>query len=139
MNSPDPVPLGAYRGFTTELLFDTVERQYVVRLKGETSRNVPLGEDIHGNITRIDNGIERFEEMLKGAENDLENTEKQFETAKAEAEKPFSKEEELKCKMARLDELNMLLNLDKNDIEIVGGEHDEGEAQPEKRERDYER
>lgn len=83
MNSPDPVPLGAYRGFTTELLFDTVERQYVVRLKGETSRNVPLGEDIHGNITRIDNGIERFEEMLKGAENDLENTEKQFETAKA--------------------------------------------------------
>ena len=99
MNSPDPVPLGAYRGFTTELLFDTVERQYVVRLKGETSRNVPLGEDIHGNITRLDNGIERFEEMLKGAENDLENTEKQFETAKAEAEKPFSKEEELKSKM----------------------------------------
>ena len=139
MNSPDPVPLGAYRGFTTELLFDTVERQYVVRLKGETSRNVPLGEDIHGNITRIDNGIERFEEMLKGAENDLENTEKQFETAKAEAEKPFSKEEELKSKMARLDELNILLNLDKNENEIVGGELDEGEAQPEKRERDYER
>ena len=139
MNSPDPVPLGAYRGFTTELLFDTVERQYVVRLKGETSRNVPLGEDIHGNITRIDNGIERFEEMLKGAENDLENTEKQFETAKAEAEKPFSKEEELKSKMARLDELNILLNLDKNENEIVGGEPDEGEAQPEKRERDYER
>lgn len=132
MNSPDPVPLGAYRGFTTELLFDTVERQYVVRLKGETSRNVPLGEDIHGNITRIDNGIERFEEMLKGAENDLENTEKQFETAKAEAEKPFSKEEELKSKMARLDELNILLNLDKNENEIVGGEPDEGEAQPEK-------
>ena len=139
MNSPDPVPLGAYRGFTTELLFDTVERQYVVRLKGETSRNVPLGEDIHGNITRIDNGIERFEEMLKGAENDLENTEKQFETAKAEAENPFSKEEELKSKMARLDELNILLNLDKNENEIVGGEPDEGEAQPEKRERDYER
>ena len=139
MNSPDPVPLGAYRGFTTELLFDTVERQYVVRLKGETSRNVPLGEDIHGNITRIDNGIERFEEMLKGAENDLENTEKQFETAKAEAEKPFSKEEELNSKMARRDELNILINLDKNENEIVGGEPDEGEAQPEKRERDYER
>ena len=80
-----------------------------------------------------------FEEMLKGAENDLENTEKQFETAKAEAEKPFSKEEELKSKMARLDELNILLNLDKNENEIVGGELDEGEAQPEKRERDYER
>ena len=41
--------------------------------------------------------------------------------------------------MARLDELNILLNLDKNENEIVGGELDEGEAQPEKRERDYER
>lgn len=139
MNSPDPVPLGAYRGFATELLFDTMERQYVVRLRGETTRNVPLGEDVHGNITRLDNGIERFAEMLQSAENDLENTEKQFETAKTEVEKPFSKEEELRSKMARLDELNIMLNLDKNENEIVGGEPDEGETQPQRKGRDYER
>ena len=42
MTSPDPIPLGEYRGFQMEILFDTVERNYVVRLKGETSRNVPL-------------------------------------------------------------------------------------------------
>ena len=139
MNSPDPIPLGEYRGFQTELLFDTVERTYVVRLKGETSRNVPLGEDIHGNITRIDNGIERFAETLADTKNELENTQNQFDTAKKEVEKPFSKEEELKAKTARLDELNILLNMDKRENEIVGGEPDEGEITDRKKEKSYER
>ena len=107
MNNPDAIPLGEYRGFQMELYFDTVQRNYVVKLKGETSRDVPLGDDAHGNIVRIDNGIERFEETLADTKNSLENTEKQFETAKQEIEKPFAKEEELRAKTARLDELNI--------------------------------
>ena len=139
MNSPDAIPLGEYRGFQMELYFDTVQRNYVVKLKGETSRDVPLGDDSHGNIVRIDNGIERFEEALADTENSLENTEKQFETAKQEIEKPFAKEEELRAKTARLDELNILLNMDKKEIEIVGGEPDEGEAVGGRKEKSYER
>lgn len=138
MNSPDAIPLGEYRGFQMELYFDTVQRNYVVKLKGETSRDVPLGDDSHGNIVRIDNGIERFEEALADTENSLENTEKQFETAKQEIEKPFTKEEELRAKTARLDELNILLNMDKKENEIVGGEPDEGEM-IEKKSRNFER
>ena len=139
MTSPDPIPLGEYRGFQMELLFDTVERNYVVRLKGETSRNVPLGEDIHGNITRIDNGIERFAETLADTRNELENIQNQFETAKKEVEKPFTKEEELKAKTARLDELNILLNMDKRENEIVGGEPDEGDDVTIQKDKSYER
>ena len=139
MNSPDAIPLGEYRGFQMELYFDTVQRNYVVKLKGETSRDVPLGDDAHGNIVRIDNGIERFEETLADTKNSLENTEKQFETAKQEIEKPFAKEEELKAKTARLDELNILLNMDKKENEIVGGEPDEGEAVGGRKEKSYER
>lgn len=139
MNSPDAIPLGEYRGFQMELYFDTVQRNYVVKLKGETSRDVPLGDDSHGNIVRIDNGIERFEETLADTKNSLENTEKQFETAKKEIEKPFVKEEELKAKTARLDELNILLNMDKKENEIVGGEPDEGEAVGGRKEKSYER
>ena len=138
MNSPDAIPLGEYRGFQMELYFDTVQRNYVVKLKGETSRDVPLGDDSHGNIVRIDNGIERFEEALADTKNSLENTEKQFETAKQEIEKPFAKEEELRAKTARLDELNILLNMDKKENEIVGGEPDEGEM-IEKKSRNFER
>ena len=139
MNSPDAIPLGEYRGFQMELYFDTMQRNYVVKLKGETSRDVPLGDDAHGNIVRIDNGIERFEETLADTKNSLENTEKQFETAKQEIEKPFAKEEELKAKTARLDELNILLNMDKKENEIVGGEPDEGEAVGGRKEKSYER
>ena len=139
MNSPDPIPLGKYRGFETELLFNTAERNYEVRLKGATSRNVPLGDDAHGNIIRLDNGIERFAESLSLAENDLENTKNQLETAKKEVQKPFIGEEELKTKLARLDELNILLNMDKRDNEIVGGEPDEGEVPNTRKEKTYER
>ena len=139
MNSPDAIPLGEYRGFQMELYFDMVQRNYVVKLKGETSRDVPLGDDAHGNIMRIDNGIERFEETLADTKNSLENTEKQFETAKQEIEKPFAKEEELRAKTARLDELNILLNMDKKENEIVGGEPDEGEPVGGRKEKSYER
>ena len=139
MNSPDPIPLGKYRGFETELLFNTAERNYEVRLKGATSRNVPLGDDAHGNIIRLDNGIDRFAESLSLAENDLENTKNQLETAKKEVQKPFIQEDELRSKLARLDELNILLNMDKTENEIVGGEPDEGEVPNTRKEKTYER
>ncbi len=127
MNSPDPIPLGKYRGFETELLFNTTERTYEARVKGATSRNISLGDDANGNITRIDNGIEKFAESLTLAQNDLENTQNQFETAKKEVQKPFAQEDDLKAKLSRLDELNILLNMDKTENEIVGGEPDESE------------
>ena len=139
MNSPDPIPLGKYRGFETELLFNTTERNYEVRLKGATSRTVTLGDDANGNIIRLDNGIERFAESLSLAENDLENTQNQLETAMKEVQKPFIQEEELKTKLARLDELNILLNMDKRENEIVGGEPDEGEVPEKRKEKTYER
>ena len=139
MNSPDPIPLGKYRGFETELLFNTTERNYEVRLKGATSRTVTLGDDANGNIIRLDNGIERFAESLSLAGNDLENTQNQLETAMKEVQKPFIQEEELKTKLARLDELNILLNMDKTESEIVGGEPDEGEVPEKRKEKTYER
>ena len=127
MSSPEPIPLGKYRGFDTELLFNSTERTYEVKLKGATSRNITLGDDAYGDITRIDNGIEKFAESLTFAENELENTHNQFVIAKKEVQKPFAQEEDLKAKLSRLDELNILLNMDKTEDEIVGGEPDESE------------
>ena len=138
MSSPEPIYLGKYRGFDMELSFDTLERTYMIKIKGSTSRNVFLGEDSYGNITRIDNGVEKFSEALSFAENELANTKAQFETAKTEVEKPFAQDEELKTKLARLDELNILLNMDKTENEIVGGEPDESEVPPEKKVKEYE-
>ena len=139
MSSPEPIYLGKYRGFDMELSFDTLERTYMIKIKGSTSRNVFLGEDSYGNITRIDNGVEKFSEALSFAENELANTKAQFETAKTEVEKPFAQDEELKTKLARLDELNILLNMDKTENEIVGGEPDESEVPKKQKEKIFER
>lgn len=139
MTSPDPVPLGRYRGFELELSFNTFDRVYEVKIKGKSSRSIALGDDIHGNLTRIDNAVERIPEVLTAKRDDLDNTEKQFETAKIEVEKPFSKEEELKAKTARLDELNIILNLDKRENELADDAPDEGDDAPQRKEKEQER
>lgn len=122
-----------------ELSFDTFEREYRVRLKGELSYSTALGSDVYGNITRLDNVLEGLEKRLDLSVQELENTEKQFEAAKVAVEKPFEKEEELKSKTARLDELNILLNMDKRENEIVGGEPDESEVELPEKKKQYER
>jgi hypothetical protein len=49
---------------------------------------------------------------------------------KAEVERPFAQKGELKTKSARLDELNILLNMDQKDNELVDREPDEGAEEP---------
>ena len=135
----EPTPLGEYRGFKMELEFDTFERAYAVKLKGHFTHSITLGTDIYGNITRIDNAVDNIEARLHKAEEQLENTKAQFEIAKVEVEKPFAQEDELKQKMARLTELNALLDMDKGDTPVVGGEPDEGDLPPTRNRNDRER
>ena len=138
MTSPDPVPLGEYRGLKMELYFDSMARTYNVKLKGESSANVVLGSDTRGNIVRIDNAVDRFEEKLVSAKEELANTENQFEIAKKELEKPFAKEGELDEKLKRLNELNIMLDMDKRENEIVDGEP-EADDKEKRKEKYYER
>ena len=139
MNSPDPITLGTYRGFGLELSFDTMERTYKVKIRGAASRTISLGTDPVGNITRIDNAIEKISDNLEAVKAELEGLEKQFEVAKEEVKKPFSKEQELKEKTDRLNVLNGLLNVDKRDNELVDDAPDEGEELPDRNLKELER
>ena len=64
---------------------------------------------------------------------------KKLEIAKESLKEPFSREEELQEKQARLNELNALLNVDKRDNEFCDEEPDENEIKQPKRERNIER
>ena len=132
MTSPDPVPLGQYRGFAMDLSFESLSREFKVTLKGALYYTTPLGTDIFGNILRLDNLLGSMEDRIKTCRDELENTKVQLENAKQEVEKPFPQEEELKTRSARLDELNILLNMDKRESEIVDGDRDEREEAPDK-------
>ena len=123
MKSSDAFHLGSYRGFNMDMYFDTVGRQYGIRLRGRLSHDVKLSTDIHGNITRLDNALDGIEKRLERTVADLEDTQKQFNTAKIEVQKPFPQEEELRTKTVRLNELNALLDVDKkDDVELFGNE-----------------
>lgn len=70
-----------------------------------------LGTDARGNITRIDNSLDRLPENLENWQTKLANLLQQQEAAKAEVGKPFPQEEELRLKSARLAELDAELNI----------------------------
>ena len=124
MKNPDPVPLGTYRGFDMTLSFDTLNREYEIELRHKARHRATLGSDVFGNITRLDNALENIEKKLKLAEEQHENLLAQYETAKTEVTKEFANEDELNEKTKRLDELNILLNMDKRENEILDEKED---------------
>ena len=119
MTCKEPIEIGVYKGFKMILSFDTFDRTFHLDLKNKLSYNLALGSDLLGNITRIDNTLGNIKNKLEKSKNDLAETRKQFENAKLETQRPFPQEEELKQKSKRLDELNIQLNLNKNDKEII--------------------
>lgn len=108
----EPVTVGSYRGFTMAMSVEDFGRQFVLTLRGEMSHRVELGKDVRGNIVRIDNALNQIPARIQAAQAQLENVKNQLDTAKAEVNKPFQKEDELKTKSARLSELNAELNID---------------------------
>ena len=139
MTSPVAIPLGSYRGFEMELAFDKVSRSFELSLIGALHHKVSLGDDKLGNITRVNNALETLPDNLENAKGLLDDVIKQIENAKAEVSKPFAQEDELQTKSKRLNELNVLLNLDERDDSLLDGEPDEGDEQPKQRGKGMER
>ena len=139
LTSTDPVPLGSYRGLKLTLCFDSFEKLFKISMQGTLTYKVGLGTDVFGNIQRMDNLLESMPTRQLDYKEKLKNLEIQVEIAKQEVEKPFPREEELKAKSARLDQLNILLNMDKRENEIVDGVQDEGEIQPQRESRGWDR
>ena len=139
MLSPEATQIGSYRGLTLELAFDTFAREYRLTMIGQLRHTVTLGTDVFGNLQRMDNALEGLPIKEQTCREQLSNLQTQLETAKAEVQKPFPREEELTTKTARLEELNTLLNLDHKESEIVDAEPDEDQRPPERRRPQMER
>ena len=117
--------IGSYKGFALLLSFDPLSQQFKLTMRGHLSHTIDLGSDIHGNIQRIDNALEAFPVKLEVCEKQLATLIEQRENAKAEVEKPFMQEEELKTKSARLAELDALLNIAKRESDVIDAETEE--------------
>ena len=119
MLTPEPTQVGSYRGLTLELSFDSFSQEYRLTMIGQLRHMATLGTDVFGNIQRMDNLLESLPLKEQACREKLSDLHNQLETAKVEVLKPFPREEELQTKLARLEELNALLNMDKREPEVV--------------------
>lgn len=127
MNGAETVSIGSYRGFFMLLSYDGAANEFRMVLKGKLSHTAVLGADAGGNVTRIDNALEKITEHLANARSQLAHTTEQLENARTEMTAPFPKEAELAEKTRWLNELNVLLNLNEQDRPVMADEPDEGD------------
>ena len=86
-----------------------------------------MGTDSNGNITRINNCLENIAKDIPLETEILDNIHLQLENAKIEEQKEFPKEQELKEKLKKLDEINAELKINDNEHEMIGDEQEEKE------------
>ena len=107
----EEVKIGEYRNFELFVYYDSFSNQYKFNLKGEENHYGEFGTDEIGNITRMDNVLDRMPERLEQTLGKLKDTENQLETAKLEIKKKFPQAELLKEKTLRLADVNNLLDM----------------------------
>jgi len=106
--------------FSKELLIEKnfIDVNYMV-LRGKTDYKAELSTSPVGNMLKLENLCHGISSKVPELEKMLEQYQRDLEQAKEEYEKPFMQEEELKEKTARLNELNVQLDLEKEKVENV--------------------
>lgn len=111
----DGEKIGEYRNFDLFIKYDSFFNKYNFILKGKGEYRGEFGTDEIGNITRMDNVLDKLPERLENTISKLKDTEEQFQTAKIEIQKTFPQAELLKDKTLRLAEVNNLLDMGKSE------------------------
>jgi hypothetical protein len=125
----EPLPIGEYRGFQMEVLWDHHGGIHMVRLCGQGQHKVEMGTDARGNISRIDNALGDLPKELQLKQRALGEAQQQLAVALAEKDKPFPQETELAKKTARLGELTVELQVDEREPVIIADDApDEGDG-----------
>jgi len=124
----DTYPIGSFKGFELLVEKNYMETNYMV-LRGKTEYKAELSTSPVGNMVKLENlfhGLSENEDFLVKK---LDEYRRDMEQSKAEYEKPFSYDEELKSKMARQFELNAELDLENGKVEDMdlGGIDEEPE------------
>ena len=108
----EPVEIGNYRGFSMALSVEDFGRTFVLTLKGQMTHRAELGEDVLGNLLRIDHTLNKMPERVTVLHSQLDNLHQQMKEIQGEIGKPFPQEAELQQKSARLAELNAQLGIE---------------------------
>ena len=108
----EPVEIGTYRGFSMALSVEDFGRTIVLTLKGQMSHRAELGDDVLGNLLRIDHALNKMPDRVTALHSQLDNLHQQMKEIQGEIGKPFPQEAELQQKSERLAELNAQLGIE---------------------------
>ena len=119
--------LGEFKGFELLVEKNFIGVNYLV-LRGKTDYKTELSKSPVGNMVKLENLLGGMSENLDFLTKKIEQYERDLEQSKSDYEKPFAQEAELAEKTARLNELNVQLDLENGraeDIDLAGQEKDE--------------
>lgn len=130
--------LGEFRGFKILVSKNFMGADNLI-LRRNTDYYMELSTSPIGNMVRIENCFNAIQEKIGFLEKKLEDFKREMEQAKAEYEKPFQYEQELKDKIKRQYELNAQLDLDNKNTadgpDRDGTEYEESEKEESEREK----
>lgn len=107
----DSKVIGKYRNLDLQVSYNFMTNTHTFKLLGKAEYFGEFSNSTDGNITRLDNAIEKMPARLDRLNQNLENYRESLENAKVELTKPFEKADELRDKTLRLAEINKLLDM----------------------------
>jgi N12 class adenine-specific DNA methylase len=113
------VPIGEFHGFELLLRKDSFMKQHQLILHGSHKYAVDFGDSPHGNMIKLENILEGLEKHVTKFETSIDEYERNLAQSKAEFEKPFMYEGDLKNHLKRQAELNAELDMDKGQDEVL--------------------
>ena len=110
--------IGSFKGFSLLIEKNYMEVNFMV-LRGKTDYKAEISTSPVGNMTRLENLCQGMAFGISELEKRIDEYERDMEQSRQEYEKPFTQEEELKEKQARLNELNVQLDLENGKTEDI--------------------
>ena len=131
-NKGETSHLGKFKGFELLVEKNFIGTHYMV-LRGKTDHKAELSTSPVGNMVKLENLLGNMEGELERVEQKLKEYERNLEQSKIDFEKPFQQEAELTEKTARLNELNIQLDLENGKAENIdlAGQEEEPERNEE--------
>ena len=113
--------LGEIKGFELLVEKNFIGVNYMV-LRGKTDYKAELSTSPVGNMVKLENLFGGISQNLDFLTKKIEQYQRDLEQSKADYEKPFAQEAELTEKTARLNELNVQLDLENGraDVDLIG-------------------
>ena len=119
--------LGEFKGFELLVEKNFIGVNYLV-LRGKTDYKTELSTSPVGNMVKLENLLGGMSENLDFLTEKIRQYERDLEQSRLDYEQPFAQEAELTEKIARLNELNVQLDLENGnteDIDLAGQEKEE--------------